>query len=57
MNHTPTITPRAALTLAALACRHLLTGQPEICTFDTIDLELAIPLLEQMAATVGPAGR
>lgn len=48
----PLFTPKAALTLAAQACEYLLTGQPEPQTFDPIDLELAIPLLQQMAATI-----
>lgn len=51
------LTPKAALTLAMRACEYLLTGEPAPQTFDPEDLEQAIPLLQQMAATVKPAGR
>jgi hypothetical protein len=51
----PRLTLQQALFIAKKACQHLLTGQPEACTFELVDLELAIPILEQMASTIQPA--
>jgi ATP-dependent Zn protease len=49
------ITPKIALYLGARACEYLLTGQPAACTFDPADLDQALALLRQMAATIQPA--
>lgn len=53
----PHITPRQALYLGMMACNYLLTGSPAPETFDAADLEMAIPLLQQMAATIEEARR
>jgi hypothetical protein len=44
------LTPKAALTIGALACEYLLTGEPHPATFEAADLEQALSLLRQMAA-------
>lgn len=44
------LTPRQALTIGALACLSLLTGEPK--AFDPADLALAVPMLRRMAKAV-----
>jgi hypothetical protein len=50
----PYLSSRQALIIGSQACEYLLTGSPSIVTFDPVDLELALVLLRQMAATIGP---
>jgi hypothetical protein len=59
---TPTPTPeqvpiyllndRQALALARQACAFLLWGQPEACTFDRVDLEIAVARLGELQAAL-----
>jgi hypothetical protein len=62
----PQLDARQALTVGALACEYLLTGdaskhpegcQPELATFEPADLELAAALLRHMARLAANGGR